>query len=658
MLAWILLAGLNAIHIWLVPWRASDSRLRVRLIHQFYDAGHLVGAGVAVFVAVWLVSRWRLKWRWGVVAAAALAALVAVLALADDLSGFVGRQEGWLAKLPWTFLIAGAAAVGSAVMVALGHLVDRPKLRWVGVAAGLALAITNQLVLTQGYPGFHLMLAWNATLLIGTSLAGARHPVWSTLSKRRRSQIVFLIALIAYGSASVLVPAPRSVWSELLRVPGAVFAPFVSQLAYFKDRQQDIQCPVKLLPWFESRATHPPIPPSEPQLLGADAIVILMVIDAARADLVASTEYDDVLPHLKATREGALHFRQAWTPAPSTLSALLAVFSGKYYSQTYWTSKGNESVMPHDDDSVRFPALLSRAGTRTVHVLSITKLAPRYGVGRGFDDVILATRSRRYARTRKVMKHALKRLARYRGGRLFLFMHHPDPHAPYTLGGKEGPPFERYLREVALVDAQLGRLRAFLSARELWDQTVLIVAADHGEAFLEHGQRFHSTTLYEEVVRVPLLIVAPGVEARVVDDPVSLIDLGPTILDLFGLPTPGAFMGQSLVAYLRGESPELTRPIAVDAPRRLQAMVFSDGVKAIIDLRHHTAEVYDLRRDPTESHDLVDVEGFDADRYLAQLRAFFRIHTLKRPGWKPPWRRFSPQCGVDRTLTRGSGRAV
>jgi hypothetical protein len=99
-------------------------------------------------------------------------------------------------------------------------------------------------------------------------------------------------------------------------------------------------------------------------------------------------------------------------------------------------------------------------------------------------------------------------------------------------------------------------------------------------------------------------------------------------------------MGESLVPFLAGESARLTRPLAADSGRRMQALLFPDGVKVIRDLPHRTIEVYDLTRDPGELENLMDGSDFPAERYVAALDAFFEVHTLSRGNWEPPWRKF------------------
>ena len=111
------------------------------------------------------------------------------------------------------------------------------------------------------------------------------------------------------------------------------------------------------------------------------------------------------------------------------------------------------------------------------------------------------------------------------------------------------------------------------------------------------------------------------------------------ILDLFGLPTPGELMGQSLVPFLRGEAPALTRPILADSSRMMRALVFPDGFKIIHDRRRGTVELYDLNDDPREPHDLFDESGAAGDARLQTLRRFFRAHSLKRPSYRVPYGR-------------------
>ena len=143
--------------------------------------------------------------------------------------------------------------------------------------------------------------------------------------------------------------------------------------------------------------------------------------------------------------------------------------------------------------------------------------------------------------------------------------------------------------------------------------------------------------MYEELIRVPLFIKIPGVAPRKVNTPVALVDLGPTILDLVGLPTPGYNMGQSLVPFLRGQTPKLNRPILAET-RLKKSLVMDDGYKVIIDDRSHTTEVYNLNADPNETRNLYDGPGSPDASRVDLLRFFFDIHTIRRPGYVIPYR--------------------
>jgi len=296
---------------------------------------------------------------------------------------------------------------------------------------------------------------------------------------------------------------------------------------------------------------------------------------------------------------------------------------GRYYSQLKWT---DEWWLDHEK-SVRFPEILGRRGIPTSLFVGDTRLGNVEGViGQGFSEKRELGPSPGQACTVAgvVVDAMTERLQAHGAGPLFLYTHLMDPHEPYDEAGTAGTPFERYVREVSVVDEQIGKLRRVLEGAGLASRTVLIVSADHGEAFGQHNTPFHTTSLYEELLRVPLILRVPGVSGRRVERPVSLIDVGPTILDLFGVDTPGPFMGQSLAGYLRGDDPVLTRPLAAEiGPMR--AMLLPDGFKVIDDRRRGTEEIYDLARDPHETDNLRDRLGHVNDARLDVLRTFFQV---------------------------------
>jgi arylsulfatase A-like enzyme len=287
---------------------------------------------------------------------------------------------------------------------------------------------------------------------------------------------------------------------------------------------------------------------------------------------------------------------------------------------------------PAGDPARRFPEILADHGVVTASFCSINFLANEYGVARGFTEETVIPRGRTHAPAAEVMAPLLARLRRADDRPLFLFAHLTEPHAPYDRGGTKGTAWERYLAEIRVADASIAELSKLLAGR-FGHRGYLIVSSDHGEAFGEHGTHEHTKTIYEELVRVPLLVRGPGVVARRIDQRVGVIDLGPTILDLFGVETPATFMAQSLVPLLAGRDSALDRPLLAEG--RLRRALYWGDLKIIDDPRRKVVEAYDLERDPAEARDLFDAEPARVAPALAALRAFFATHRADEPGYVP-----------------------
>jgi arylsulfatase A-like enzyme len=118
-----------------------------------------------------------------------------------------------------------------------------------------------------------------------------------------------------------------------------------------------------------------------------------------------------------------------------------------------------------------------------------------------------------------------------------------------------------YDGEVAAFDAELRTLFAELQEHGFLDDAIVVLTADHGEEFLEHGRLLHGFTLYDEMVHVPLLVIAPGYAAgQVVEENVSLVDVAPTLVEILGLPPVPNFEGRSLVSLMQRAGHSLTPP--------------------------------------------------------------------------------------------------
>lgn len=604
-----------------------------------YESGHILLLALTTSAGAWLWARFvpeRLR-RWDDLVLALVAVGVALALLPPDMAGFLARQRSAGSGVPWTTIVVAAAALALLIAANLRRL---PRwLRVLVLLGAMIFAGVQRSIQPLDYLGAHAFLSWLAATSIAAALLGATWPTWVTRVSAR-NRLAALAALWIAALSSIAFAPSRTVWAQMNRLPGA---PLVANLSTMRTPALDPPSPAELGPWWQSRDAQPAIEPSRPRLLGGDTVVILITIDALRADVVNSRSHDELLPTLSRLRDESVGFTQARTPSPSTLTSITSMFSGLYYSQIYWTKNETERwggrIFPHEDESTRFPELLNEHGVRTVHLLADHGLDHSTRVSAGFETIRKTARNNGHAQD--LMALFLDELGKLEEGPAFLYGHFLDPHAPYNRAGKEGTLYERYLREVALVDEQLGRLMSFLEQSGLAERTLLIISADHGEGFREHGTNYHARSLYDELLRVPLMFRHPVLEPRSIDADVGLIDLGATILDLMGVATPGQFMGQSLVAFLRGEEIELERPMAADSGRRMQALIFEQRIKVIVDLQRRTQEIYDLRADPGEQHNLVDEPSFPAEQYLQGLELFFEAHTLKRPGgYTPPARRF------------------
>jgi len=374
--------------------------------------------------------------------------------------------------------------------------------------------------------------------------------------------------------------------------------------------------------------------------------VLLVVVDTLRSDHVGAYGHvRDTTPALDALAARGLRFERAYATAPWTKPSVASILTGLH-------SDGHGIAGIRDVLGRRLTTLAERLraeGYATYGVVSHVILRSQDGFGQGFD-VYLQDQARGHAHvsTPGVTRQAvglLRRAAREKRPFL-LFVHYFDPHyefrdhphidfAPEAAGRLDGSESieelralgrdvagaevdfvrRRYDEEIRLTDEGLERLLAALEALGLSDRTVVVVTADHGEELYERGWLGHTRSLHEELLRVPLVIRAPGMEAedaRVVKTPVSLASVTPTLLELAGVERAGADLGaRSLAPFLRGETP---RPAPVRAAVDYSA--WNGGAatyeRALVAGRYKLVQsrltgalrLYDLEADPGERRDL------------------------------------------------------
>jgi arylsulfatase A-like enzyme len=182
-----------------------------------------------------------------------------------------------------------------------------------------------------------------------------------------------------------------------------------------------------------------------------------------------------------------------------------------------------------------------------------------------------------------------------------------------------------YHGQVRYADAHVGRLLQFLQGQGRLDDTLVVVTADHGEEFGEHGHYSHHSTLYQTLLHVPLIVKLPRGRhrGRVVDQPVALVQVMATVLDALGLPSPPGLDGPSLLPLLDGwpgATPEWILSEAKAWPE-YKASIRHGRWKCIVDRRRGRRELFDLETDPGERTNLTDTVGDVADRSESELHA-------------------------------------
>jgi arylsulfatase A-like enzyme len=266
----------------------------------------------------------------------------------------------------------------------------------------------------------------------------------------------------------------------------------------------------------------------------------------------------------------------------------------------------------------------------------------------------LSTDTSAYARAGTISNKAIDWIEGERSSPFFMWLHYMDVHYPFTpdeeslsaLGidplskrrvanlnarMQERPEelteadvsdlLKLYDGEIRYTDAQIRNVVDALKRDGIYEDTVVIVTADHGEAFGEHGRFGHHPDLYDELLRVPLILNGPGISPGTVDQQVSLIDVGPTIYDLVGTETPSVVQGESFYPLLDGESQEESIALITAARDDRMACRTSEW-KFFWRVDEDEFELYDLTDDPAEQTDLSDERPEVVERFVDRLNAY------------------------------------
>jgi choline-sulfatase len=390
-----------------------------------------------------------------------------------------------------------------------------------------------------------------------------------------------------------------------------------------------------------------PAPPARGTPPSAPRNVLLITIDTLRADHVGA--YGDAgarTPTLDRLARDGIRFDRAYATAPITLTSHASLMTGRYPPGHGARHNG----MRLDLKTPTLAEAFATAGYATAAFIAAFPLDRRFGLIKGFQtygDLMPRDASGHLANDRPgrlVVNDALGWLSTHRQGKFFLWVHLFEPHAPYGDPADGRPAIARYDDDVAEADAQAGRLLDALG--DLRAQTLIVAAADHGEAFGEHGEISHSLFAYDTTLRVPLVMAGPGLapgsrEARAV----SLVDVAPTIASLAGLgpfdadgkvlPTsdlrPTTSDPRPPTSDLRPPTSDLRPPTSDLRPLYAEsfAPLLDFGWSPLRTIRQGdwkyiaapTPELYDLKSDPGETRNLAAAQPARAAELARQVDA-------------------------------------
>lgn len=394
--------------------------------------------------------------------------------------------------------------------------------------------------------------------------------------------------------------------------------------------------------------------------------IILITCDTLRADRIGAYGSASArTPNLDALAARSIRFERAYATYPKTNPALASLLTGRYPSAH--GVRRNGAHLPESE--LTLAEILQAAGYDTAAFVSNHVMISRHGLAQGFhvyDDRLpdlIPTRQAQERNARSLVDAVLAWAPRPDEGPTFLWVHFIDPHGPYTPPGwkekaarDDGTPplpvsttdtgagsipayqalpglthageyVALYDAEVEFMDSEVGRLLEGLERNRLLEGAIVLFAADHGESLGDHGFYFqHGSSLYDSQIRVPLLISGPGIAPGVEENPVSGVDVLPTILEMLELPQPRGIQGTSLSPRSSGqesggEDQETDRRVLF-AELGSKYAAIRGSRKLIWDASAKKIELLDFEADPEESLDLSQSEPERGRRLFESVARF------------------------------------
>jgi arylsulfatase A-like enzyme len=404
--------------------------------------------------------------------------------------------------------------------------------------------------------------------------------------------------------------------------------------------------------------------------------IILIVIDTLRADHVGANGYGrNTTPNIDAFAKTATRFSAAHAAASWTVPSMASMFSGVYpwghgvVMAEVSAANQVDYQLTLSDQFETMAETLAAEGYETFGVSANYHMHEKYGMSQGFAHYkTFGFRDREPVDLQVKDWIPQMRRAMRQGKPYFLYVHYFDPHHPYLpvdpfirqwrpefdmdrikeLVGEgfikravEGEFFRQpetlqlfvdlYDSEISAADDSVGKLLANLPQA---DQALVVVTADHGEAFGEHNNMIHGRDMYAETLHVPLVVRFPGQlhAGKTIDNAVSLVDLYPTLAEAAGAEQPRYLDGQSLRRQI--ENPPKDRYLFAETQRAKEFYwrgVITTGQKWLYHVQEKKQEFYNIAADPGETKDLYQ----EGNREAASMAAKWRQHRRREPVFAP-----------------------
>jgi arylsulfatase A-like enzyme len=557
----------------------------------------------------------------------------AVFALGAGLTAWgcsYGRHFASLAiRVPFVLATAGGAGLLAWLLApsVLEAARVRPRLLALcGVAASASAWSADLLVLPRLYPAFHLALL-AATLACSALLSLAVRPAPG--ERTHAPAAIGAIALLVGGACVAWTPAASRLLASAdnVRMVLAEHAPLLGRAVWLATR---LAPPPDLTD--DATTTSAPTGELARSLDWTGRDIVLVTVDALRADHVSAYGYARATtPNLDALAKQGARFDAAYCPTPHTSYSIASLMTGKYMRPLVAMGLG--------DDSDTWAGLLRRYGYRTaafyppaVFFIDGERFETMHAHGLDFEYrkeefATPALRARQVADYLSTAPHDKP---------LFLWVHFFEPHEPYVAHPEH--PFgdadiDRYDSEIAAADDGIGSIVREVRASR--PGAVVIATADHGEEFGEHGGRYHGTTVYEEQVRVPLIVAGPGVRIGEVTSVAQTIDLLPTTLSALGIPRPARLRGRDLGPSLAGKG--ASDPGLAFAETDEYTLLARGDERLVCERRVAACALYDRASDPGEKHDAAGERAVDARSMKRAMIAVASEHGRFERGEEAAW---------------------